>query len=167
MVVGLAEELQGSARGVIEFCRENVFVALVERVGHQFGLQVIQLCRSVLQEGAEAQIVAEVVRVLGADREQVIGTVPVRGTGLDVLARERLISGGDIEVGKHHEVVGTDRIAVIAINVPTVVGVAADRHCPIRGIGEGLGDNVDGARHGLCAVEQRLPALKNLDAVDK
>ena len=88
MVVGLRVQLQGVARRVVEFRRENVLVTVIEGLIDQFGLGEIQFCRGVFQQRAESQRVAKIVGAFATHFEQVVGAIPVRIAGLDLIARE-------------------------------------------------------------------------------
>jgi len=78
-----------------------------------------------------------------------VTTVAIRVAWLNVLGAEGLESARHVHIGIHHEVTAIDRVAVIAVEVPAVVGVPTHAHRPVRRVGKRLRDDIDRAGRGL------------------
>src|SRR5690606_27729962 len=98
-----------------------------------------------------------------ADRAHVVAALAIGRARLDLLVRERLEAVGLVLRRIERELMAADREAVVGREMGAVVLVEPQLDAALGLAGERLRDDVDHAGGGLRAVEDALPAVKDLD----
>src|SRR5580698_8979827 len=93
VVVVLYIELELIARRVVNFCDDQVLVALVVGNRGKFRLRKIQIRIGMFIRRGESKVVREIVGVLGSKRGYLVEAATIGAAGLELIIRERLDAG--------------------------------------------------------------------------
>ena len=115
---------------------------------------------------AETRVFADIDPVFDPQRNGVVAALAVGGTGLIVGFTERSETVGLVARTIDHELVRADGVAEIAIDVAFPEAASAEANGAVRRVGEFLGHDIDRARDGGRAIEQRLPGFDHFDPLD-
>ena len=128
------------------------------------GLQVVQApgIRELIG-GREAQLRREIVRVLAAERMNLVPAIAIGRAWLVLRIRKRLIAGRVVGRGVDHEAVPAHAAPEQAAHEAALVGIGAALEQSVRLLAERLGHDVDHAGDGLGAVKETLAALEDLN----